>query len=85
MVKFVGPQYGKNKLSTMDSADCLILPSMGENFGISIIESLARGIPIITTKNTPWKELVKKKCGWWLERNEEEFIKVRKGDQVFIL
>lgn len=76
LVNFIGPQYGQNKLNIIDSADCHILPTKGENFGISVIESLARGVPVITTKTTPWEELSLKKCGWWIERSEKEFVKV---------
>ncbi len=73
IVRFVGPQYGKEKIEALDSADCFILPSKGENFGISIIEALARGVPVLTTKNTPWKELNETQCGWWIERSIEGF------------
>ena len=72
LVKFVGPQYGINKKNAIDSAECMILPSKGENFGIVVIESLARGVPVITTTNAPWDELEKNNCGWWIERNEDK-------------
>ena len=52
----------------------MILPTKGENFGISIIEALARKIPVITTKNTPWKILNTNKCGWWIKREEKKII-----------
>ena len=25
------------------------------------------GVPVITTKGTPWQELVNRKCGWWID------------------
>ncbi len=39
--------------------DChvLILPSRSENFGHSIYEALSAGRPVITSHNTPWKNL----------------------------
>ena len=73
IVKFVGPQYGQNKIQTLDSAECFILPSKGENFGISVIESLARGVPVITTKDTPWERLNEIECGWCIDRTISEF------------
>jgi glycosyltransferase involved in cell wall biosynthesis len=38
--------------SIYTSADCFILPSMGESWGIPIIEAAACGLPIITTGGT---------------------------------
>ena len=74
IVRFVGPQYKQDKVDALDSANCFILPSKGENFGISIIEALARGLPVITTKTTPWKELEDLDCGWWIRRTKNDFI-----------
>lgn len=73
LVFFVGPQYGQDKINAFDSADCFILPSKGENFGIAVIEALSRGLPVITTRSTPWEELVFNNCGWWVHRSEEGF------------
>lgn len=69
LVKFIGPVYGDEKLAILDAAKCFILPSKGENFGISVIEAMSRKKPVITTKNTPWQELITNNCGWWVERN----------------
>ena len=41
-----------------------ILPSVSENFGHAIFESLSAGKPVITSNNTPWIELEEKKAGW---------------------
>ena len=74
IVKFVGPKFGKRKEEILDSADCFVLPSKGENFGIVVTEAMARGLPVITTKSTPWSTLNKNNCGWCIERDEKEFI-----------
>ena len=39
----------------------MILPTFSENFGFIILESLARGLPVLTTKNTPWGDIKKKR------------------------
>lgn len=76
IVHFVGAQYGENKINILDAADCFILPSKGENFGIVIIEALARGLPVITTNTTPWQELERYGCGWCVDRSQVAFKSV---------
>ena len=41
------------------SSDCFLLPSKSENFGMSIVEALSYGIPVLTTDGTPWNILAK--------------------------
>jgi glycosyltransferase involved in cell wall biosynthesis len=72
IVQFVGPVFGEEKILMFDVASTFILPSMNENFGIVIIEALARGIPVITSKNTPWVDLEDFNCGWWIDRKEKD-------------
>jgi glycosyltransferase involved in cell wall biosynthesis len=45
------------------------MPSKGENFGHSILESFMSGTSVITSTNTPWKELEKKNIGWDIDLN----------------
>ena len=71
LVKFVGPKLGDEKIRTFDSTDLFILPTFNENYGIVVAEALARGIPVLTTKGTPWEELNKYNCGFWVDNNEE--------------
>ena len=66
-VNFIGPQYGEAKWDSLRAADVMVLPTYSENFGIVVAEALAVGIPVITTKGTPWQDLVLHKCGWWID------------------
>jgi glycosyltransferase involved in cell wall biosynthesis len=66
-VRFVGSQYGESKWNFLRSADVMVLPTYSENFGIVVAEALAVGVPVITTKGTPWKDLETYQCGWWIE------------------
>jgi glycosyltransferase involved in cell wall biosynthesis len=64
---FVGPVDGQAKWELYRSADLFVLPSHSENFGLVIAEALASGLPVITTKGTPWELLWRERCGWWVE------------------
>jgi glycosyltransferase involved in cell wall biosynthesis len=40
-----------------------LLPSHSENFGLTIAESLAHGVPVLTTDGTPWSQLAANEAG----------------------
>ena len=61
-----GPLYGDAKTRAFTSADAFLLPSHSENFGIVVAEALAHGVPVLTTKTTPWQTLESENCGWWV-------------------
>jgi len=42
----------------------LLMPSRGENFGHSILESLMSGCPVVISDKTPWRDLEKVRAGW---------------------
>ena len=67
IISFAGGVYGEEKWNLFRKADVFVLPTFSENFGIAIAEALASGTPVITTKGTPWTDLVKYVCGWHTE------------------
>jgi glycosyltransferase involved in cell wall biosynthesis len=69
-VAFAGPVHGEAKQSLYRRADLLVLPTHSENFGMVIAEALAFGVPVVTTTGTPWQELERRGCGWWIELSE---------------
>jgi glycosyltransferase involved in cell wall biosynthesis len=66
---------GKEKDNLFKSSDLFILLSHSENFGLSIAEALSFGLPVITTTNTPWKDLKKYNCGWCIDLKTKKIIK----------
>lgn len=57
---------GAKKAALLNEAELFVLPSYSENFGMAIAESLAHGIPVITTTGTPWSSIVSNRCGWFV-------------------
>ncbi|MCH9057461.1 MAG: glycosyltransferase [Planctomycetes bacterium] len=57
-VRFLGMVVGDMKVSLYQAADLFVLPTSQENFGFVLIESLAAGTPVITTRGVDiWQEL----------------------------
>lgn len=73
-VKWHGFYFGKKKNELYQSADLFILLSHSENFGLVIAEALSNSLPVITTNNTPWKDLNKKGCGWCIQLKRKKII-----------
>jgi len=55
--------YGGDKLRAYRGADLFVLPTLNENFGLTVAESLAAGTPVISTTGAPWSGLETEGCG----------------------
>jgi glycosyltransferase involved in cell wall biosynthesis len=57
---FLGMVSGEAKVSLFEWASAFVLPTSQENFGFVLIEALASGTPVVTTKGVDiWPELEK--------------------------
>ena len=70
-ITFEGALHGKDKLAAFREADLFVLPTLSENFAVTVAEALAAGVPVIATKGAPWAGLEPKRCGWWIEHDVE--------------
>jgi glycosyltransferase involved in cell wall biosynthesis len=66
-IEFLDPLYGNDKWQAYKDADIYILPSYSENFGVTIAEAMASGLPVIVTKGTPWSDVEQKNAGLWVD------------------
>jgi len=49
-----------------------ILPTLGENFGHAILESLSVGCPVLISDQTPWQNLSEHGAGWSLPLDQPD-------------
>lgn len=64
-ITWTGPVYNKLKWDTYKAANLFCLPSHQENFGISTIEALSSGTPVlISNKINTYKIIKKYACGY---------------------
>lgn len=74
-VEFTGALSDEAKWSAYARANLTVLPSYSENFGMVVVESLWMGVPVVTTKGTPWACLENTqmekvgggRAGWWID------------------
>jgi glycosyltransferase involved in cell wall biosynthesis len=69
-VDIEGPLFGEAKAKAYQDADLFVLPTLNENFAMTVAEALAAGTPVIATKGAPWPGLSQQRCGWWVDHGE---------------
>ena len=58
-VEFKGEKFGKERISFYQNADIFCAPYSDEAFGITILEALACGVPVVGFKNESFLEILK--------------------------
>ncbi len=87
-IVFTGPLYGELKWGALRTAEVMALPSHIENFGITVVEALACGVPVLISNGVNiWREIeadgaglvdsadlegVTSLLGQWLQLDEEK-------------
>jgi glycosyltransferase involved in cell wall biosynthesis len=59
-------------LAILSSYDLFLLPTLGENFGHVILESLLAGCPVLISDRTPWRRLQARRAGQALSLDQPE-------------
>lgn len=67
LVRMIGPLFDQPKRDAFAAAELFVLPSHSEGAPVVVLDSLAVGVPVITTKGAPWEDLVTYDCGWWTD------------------
>lgn len=66
--------HGTARDACMAAAEIFVLPTRGENFALTVPESLMMETPVIATHGAPWPGLVREGCGWWIEHGVEHLV-----------
>jgi glycosyltransferase involved in cell wall biosynthesis len=66
-----GAVHGEAKLALYRASDLFVLPTLSENFGLTVAEALAAGVPVVSTRGAPWSGLETHRCGWWVDRGPD--------------
>jgi glycosyltransferase involved in cell wall biosynthesis len=70
-----GPIYEASaKLGAYRNADLFVLPTLNENFAMTVAEALAAAMPVISTRGAPWAGLERERCGWWIDYGVEPLV-----------
>lgn len=54
---FAGPMRAEEVRAQMDAADIFVAPSLEESFGMTVLEAMARGLPVVAGRSSgavPW-------------------------------
>lgn len=63
-VRHAGELRPEQVAETLSQYDGMLLPTLNENFGHAIVESMLAGCPPILSDQTPWRDLAVRRAGW---------------------
>ena len=73
-VNFIGALKPDEIRGLYSKYDVFLSPTLGENYGHAIFESLINGLPVIISNKTMWDDLSQNKAGYDLELEEQGFL-----------
>jgi len=74
-VHWLGELNDEQKRELLSDANVLVLCSNSESFGMSVLEALAAGTPVVVTRTCPWQEVESAGCGFWVEHEPQAIAK----------
>ena len=64
IIEYVGVIPADEVVGFLGRFDLFVFPTLGENFGHVVVESLAAGTPVIVGNDTPWHHIEAAGAGW---------------------
>lgn len=74
-VIWTGELNSTELLGLLADANLLVACSDVESFGMSIVEAMAAGVPVVVTKTCPWPQIEREKCGRWVQHDSDSIAK----------
>ena len=71
-VKYCGILKTEEVIGVFKKYDILFLPTFGENFGHSIVESLFAGTRVLISDQTPWNDINDSNAGWAVSLEDKD-------------
>lgn len=69
--QYMGQVGHSDVMKILQEHDLFFMPTLGENFGHVIYESLRAGLPVLISDQTPWRDLERKGVGWDIALTDE--------------
>jgi glycosyltransferase involved in cell wall biosynthesis len=57
--------------SLLAAASALVMCSDSESFGMSVVEAMDAGVPVVVTKTCSWSEVEQHGAGFWVEQRAD--------------
>jgi len=73
-VNYHGSLPGEQVLEKLSNYHLMFMPTTGENFGHTILESFMAATPVLISNKTPWLNLSDKKAGWDIPLNNSDLF-----------
>jgi glycosyltransferase involved in cell wall biosynthesis len=74
-IEYIGEMNRTEVMNYINQYHVLLLPTLNENFGHSIVDAFAASCPVIISNRTPWLKLKEEEVGFDIDlTKEEDFI-----------
>ena len=89
-IEFLGEKSPSELGKYYQNAQCLLVPSLTENFGLVVTEALSNGLPVITSDQTPWGQYpasavlqcLPLKKAVWISNIEQQIFKSNRHSHI---